>query len=290
MLSKQITLIRKTAQAYPDKLLQLADSPLLLHTYGAPIADWIDRPKVAIVGSRKVTSYGRSVTEKIASELAKQGVVIISGLALGVDSIAHSAALQANGTTVAVLPGPIETIYPRSHEQLGMQIAKQNGTLISEYSAKTPALKHNFIARNRIVAALADILLITEAAEKSGSLHTARFALELGREVAAVPGNITSPTSMGCNQLLKDGAHVVTSSEDILELLHIDTTAKQTVLPIGANTEEQIILDLISQGIYDIALLHAQSGLPIALFSQTITMLEITSKIKQAGSNTWHLG
>src|SRR5207244_4380589 len=135
---------------------------------------------------------------------------------LGVDAVAHQAALDAGGLTIAVLPSPLEEIYPVSHRRLAMQILEKGGALISEFPEGTPAFRGNFIARNRLVSGLSDALLITEAAEKSGSLHTARFALEQGREVLAVPGNITSITSAGTNNLLKAGAAPVTSYEDVM--------------------------------------------------------------------------
>lgn len=286
-MSKQITTILNSASAYPDKLRQLSDAPTQIYVSGAPLSGWLSLPKVGIVGSRKVSAYGRTVTERLARELAGQGVVIISGLALGVDSIAHSAALDAGGRTVAVLPGPVETIYPRSHEQLGRRIEQNGGTLISEYAAiQKEAFKLNFIARNRIVAALSDVLIITEAAEKSGSLHTARFALELGRDIGAVPGNITSPTSAGCNNLLKTGATPITSTEDVLHMLRLDS--KQTVRQIrGSNEYEQTLLDLLVSGVNDGDELFIKSELPIQIYNQTLTMLEITGKIRSLGANQW---
>lgn len=288
MNGNKITTITIDDSKYPHDLRALSNPPQLLHTSGTPLDEWLSLPKVGIVGSRKVTSYGRSVTEMFARELARQGIVIISGLALGVDSIAHQAALDASGRTIAVLPGPLETIYPRSHDQLGKLLANKGGSLISEYPAGTPAMKHNFIERNRIVAALSDILLITEAAEKSGSLHTAQFAHELGRPVAAVPGLITNTSSAGCNQLLKTGAYVVTKPEDILDLLGI-TPGTQKIIIVGDTPEEQALLDLLAQGITSTDELQIRSQLPVQLFNQTITMLEITGKIHSTSANQWSL-
>lgn len=289
MQSKQITTVSNFDPIYPGKLNQLADPPKQLYMSGASVDDWIHLPKVGIVGSRKVSNYGRIVTERLARELAGQGVVIISGLALGVDSIAHQAALDVSGVTVAVLPGPVETIYPRSHEGLGRRIEAQGGTLISEYAAtQKEAFKLNFIARNRIVAALSDVLIITEAAEKSGSLHTARFALEIGRDIGAVPGNITSPTSTGCNNLIKTGATPITSSQDVLDMLHLKV-ATSSIRIRGSNEQEQAVLDLLASGITDGEELHTKSELPIHIYNQTLTMLEITGKIRSLGANQWTL-
>src|SRR5690606_28976050 len=153
---------------------------------------------------------GRAVTYKFASELAARGVVIVSGLALGVDSIAHEACIGSGSKTIAVLPVGLEKIYPTSHTHLAKKISQGNGLLVSEYPSGTDPRRENFIARNRIIAALAEGVLITEAAENSGSLHTARFAIELGLPVLAVPGPINSSTSVGTNNLIKAGAIPVT--------------------------------------------------------------------------------
>lgn len=259
----------------PERLFVMGDLPALL-----------ERPRVAIVGSRKVSPYGRAITEQLAGELAEQGIIIVSGLAFGVDSIAHRAALEAGGTTIAVLPSPLNRIYPSSHHQLAQQIVQQGGALVSEYPSGTPTMKHHFIARNRLIAGLSDAVVVTEAALKSGSLHTARFALESGRDVLAVPGAITSPTSEGTNNLLKAGAAVVTSAADVLHTLGIEEV-KSPSLRQGSNPDEQQILDLIDQGITDGAALQAASGLPAETFSQTLTMLEITGKIRSLGANRW---
>jgi DNA processing protein len=240
------------------------------------------------VGSRKVSAYGKDVTAKLARKLAEQGIVIISGLALGVDGVAHRAALEAGGLTVAVLPSPVERVYPATHRQLAEQILRQGGALISEYPAATETLRHHFIERNRLVSGLADVLLITEAAEKSGTLHTARFALEQGRDVMAVPGNITNPNSVGCNNLLKAGAHTATSYEDVLHVLGLEAQTAQQQL-FGSNEHEQVLLDLLSQGIQDGDELQLKSTLDIVLFSQALTMLEITGKIRSLGGNIWTL-
>lgn len=290
MNSKQVSTVDIKSPEYPKQFIALKKPPETVYTTGAPFADWIRLPKVGIVGSRKISAYGHSVTERLARELAGQGIIVVSGLALGVDSVAHMAALEAGGRTVAVLPGPVETIVPRSHVQLGNRISEQGGTLISEYPYGTPALVHNFIDRNRIIAALSDVLLITEAALGSGSLHTARFAQQLKKKVAAVPGNITSPTSAGCNELIKNGAATVTCLEDVLALLNLASSHKITAPKlVGGNEQEQAILDLLARGITDGDALHAHSKLPIQIFNQTITMLEITGKVYSLGSNQWSL-
>lgn len=276
--------------AYPRLLATIATPPAeLFYLSQTPPEEFWQRPKVAIVGSRKVSAYGRSVTHKLAFELARAGVVIISGLALGVDAIAHRAALEAGGLTIAVLPSSIEKIYPASHHNLARQIVQQHGALITEYTAGSiMAFKSNFIARNRIVSGLSDGLLITEAAEKSGTLHTARFALEQGREVLVVPGNITSPTSAGTNNLIKSGASVVTSADDVLFALGVSQSLERTSGTIqGANEQEQAILDALISGITDADELLIKSHLDAITFGQSLTMLEICGKIRPLGNNQW---
>jgi DNA processing protein len=268
-------------------LSTVASPPNTLYVDG-DLADILQSPAVAIVGSRKVSSYGREITKRLAAELAEQGIVIISGLAFGVDSIAHQAALDAGGQTIAVLPTPLTSIYPASHRQLARHIVEQGGALVSEYTAGTEVYKTNFVARNRLIAGLADATLLPEAALKSGSLHTARFALEAGREVLAVPGNITSATSEGTNNLIKRGATPVTGLDDILFVLGIQP-AVQKSLPKATNEAERTILELLQAGVTDGAELQAKSNLDIQAFNQHLTMLEITGKIRSLGANQWSL-
>lgn len=273
----------------PERLQRIAAPPKKLFTIGAPLEALLGMPCVAIVGSRKVSPYGREVTTKLAYDLAARGAVIISGLALGVDSLAHKAALEAGGKTVAILPSPLEKIYPSAHAQLARQIVVNGGTLVSEYEAGSDIFTSNFIARNRLIAGLCSVLLITEAAEKSGSLHTARFALEQGRDVMAVPGSIFSETSRGTNNLLKAGAMPATDYADVLHALGIEDTEPQTNSVKGANEAEQAILDLLAGGLRDGDLLLAESNLEVALFNQSLTMLEITGKIRSLGGGQWSL-
>ncbi|MGH7157638.1 MAG: DNA-processing protein DprA [Candidatus Saccharimonadales bacterium] len=275
---------------FPQKLLTLPDTPKELYILGGDLGELLARPAVAIVGSRKVSTYGRQVTDKLAGELARAGVVVISGLAIGVDGIAHRAALEAGGLTLAVLPGSVEQIYPANHLSLAKQIVEQGGALVSEYPAGTTTHKSNFIARNRIVAGLADAVLITEAAEKSGTLHTADFALQQGTDVLAVPGNITSPTSAGTNNLIRTGATIVTSANDIFEVLGIQPAGKQrTTAPKGGTPEEQLLLGLLFAGTEAGEELLEASKLDVRQFNQTLTMLEIRDHIRPLGNNRWSL-
>lgn len=270
----------------PKYLRDIPAPPKQLFHEGAPLSELLTRPRVAIVGSRQVTPYGKQVTTELASKLAERGIVIISGLALGVDGLAHQATLDAAGITIAVLPTPIEKISPPYHWRLAQRIVDNGGALLSEYAAGEPSYKYNFVNRNRLVSGLADALLITEAAEKSGSLHTSDFALDQGKTVMAVPGNITSRTSVGTNKLIKDGATPVTSYLDVLHVLGLEDQQK-TQAPPGRNPAEQTILDLLGQGAHDGEVLLTNSALDISAFNQTLTNLEIAGRIRPLGANRW---
>jgi len=284
-----VNILKLNDPGYPVILKTLNDPPKMLYWTGAAPDSWLSRPRVAIVGSRKASAYGQSVTQKLGMELVRIGVVIISGLALGIDSIAHRGALEAGGTTVAVLPTPLDTIYPPSHNQLARQIVQRGGTLISEYSSGSISFKANFIARNRIVSGLADILLITEAAAKSGSLHTARFALEQGKTVMAVPGNITSLGSEGCNNLIKSGAQPVTDVEDVIFALGLKLAKTKPNQHFHGSPQEKTLLNLIADGQRNQDELAASAGLEPAELNHALTMLEISGYIRPGGGGHWLL-
>jgi DNA processing protein len=288
------TVEKRHLHQLPEAVQQINSPPeqLYIRAESGAFDDLMSRPRVAVVGSRRLTGYGKTATAMLVSELASQGVVVVSGLAYGADYAAHLAALEAGGLTMAVLPSPVENIYPSRHYQLAMEIVQTGGALISEYPQGMPNLKQHFIARNRLVTALADALLITEATEKSGTLHTARFALEQGREVMAVPGHITSPLSDGTNQLIKAGAHLIMSTDDVLHIVghepRQDDTKKRRIR--GANHNEQILIDLLERGVTEGHELLYLSGLKVSVFNTHLTMLEITGKIRSLGANRWTLG
>lgn len=271
---------------FRQRLGGIADAPKKLYYIGKTPDS--ERLAITIVGTRKPTRYGHEVTHRFAYELAQRGIVIISGLALGIDAIAHKAALEAGGTTIAILAGGLDAIHPYRHRGLAKSILESGGTLISEYPPGAPSLRHHFIARNRIAAAFGEGVLITEAAHKSGTLHTANFALEAGRTVMAVPGAITNPMTSGTNGLIKTGAVPVTTIEDILFALGYKDTHKQAELSLAAESrEEQIILDLLKNGVQDGEELLIKSRLPPAVFNQTLTLMEINSRIRALGANRW---
>ncbi|CAN5701576.1 hypothetical protein BH23PAT2_BH23PAT2_05010 [soil metagenome] len=277
-----------TNSELPDMLRHIPHPPAQLYVRGS-LELLQATPKLAVVGTRKVTPYGRGVTEKLVREVTGVGVTIVSGLALGVDGIAHQSCLEAGGRTIAVMPCGLDKIYPATHQRLAEKILENNGTLISEYEPGTPPLRQHFVARNRLVSGLSDAVLITEAARKSGTLHTANFALEQGRTVLAVPGNITSPSSAGTNSLLSAGAVVALESNDILRELNVNIEQANMQLPLGDTPEETTIIQLISEGISEGKVLLEKSGADTHVFSQTMTMLELSGTIKPLGADHWSL-
>lgn len=244
---------------------------------------------VAVVGSRKPTPYGIEVTTRITEDLARRGVIIISGMALGIDALAHKAALAVGGTTIAVQGNGLDALYPATNRQLGQDIIKKGGAILSEYEPGTPSMQHRFLERNRIVSALSDAVLVTEAAARSGSLNTVMHALEQGKEVFVVPGNITSPMSSGCNAMLKQGAHPATCAEDILEVIAPDLLRPQAQLALGDNALQTTIIQLLQEGIRDGDELQQRAGADTSDFSTELTMMEINGTIRNLGANQWTL-
>ena len=248
---------------------------------------------VAIVGTRKPSRYGVEVTSRIAYDLAKSGVIIVSGLALGVDALAHQAALDAGGITIGVVMDELPDISPKTNVPLAKRMIDSGGAVISEWSKgdNTTFNRASFLKRNRLVSGLADAVIITEAAAKSGTLNTASHALAQGREVFVVPGNITSPLSEGCNNLLKQGATPITCAQDVLEVIAPNllpsNKQKQPSLLFGDTPAETTILQLIASGVRDGEALQQQSKLSAAEFSTALTMLEINGLIKPLGANQW---
>lgn len=281
----KINRITPDKQEYLQMVCSIAKKPKALYYIGSlPVTRL---PSVAIVGTRKPSTYGNEVAHQLAFELARQGVVIISGLALGIDSIAHRGALEAGGTTIAVLANSVDTIYPRSHADLAAAIISGSGAILSEYEPPTEPRGYRFLERNRIVSGLADAVVVVEAAARSGTLNTAAHALEQGRELFVVPGNITSPLSAGCNSLLKQGAHPVTCAQDILEIIAPRLIPTQTSLALGDTPLETTIISLIQAGERDGDTLQQKSAATAADFSHAMTMLEINGTIRALGANKW---
>ena len=265
----------------------IAKCPNILYYIGELPAERI--PTIAIVGTRKPTAYGREVTTQFAYELGAAGVVVVSGLALGVDAIAHKSCLDAGGTTIAVMPSSLTKIYPATNRDLAISILQKGGALLSEYNEEaTNAFKGNFLARNRIVSGISDAILITEASARSGTLNTAMHALEQGKDVFVIPGNITSPQSAGCNLLIRQGAIPVQTPTDILERLAPQKISERLLL--GSNADEAAILELLKQGSMSADAIARNTGLGIQAVNTSLTMLEIAGSIIALGNNMWRRG
>lgn len=267
---------QQNSALWPKSFLNMHDPPKKLFVTGKlPEPDSI---KIAIVGSRRPTSYGHQVATQLSQALASRGVVIISGLALGVDGLAHTGAVQAKGKSVAVLPCGIDLVYPSRHQKLAKAILECGGALISEYEPGTSPAKYHFPARNRLIAALSDIVLIVEAGEQSGSLITANLALDHGTTVLAVPGPITSSLSKGTNRLIADGALPVTSTEDLLEMLGL-SAARSDQLHLSA--PEQRLIDIVSREPLSADQLGSIMGLNGPQLQQIITELELRELVTE---------
>lgn len=283
----KINNIRPQNNKYLQIISTIANAPKKLYYVGTIPEQRL--PTVAIVGTRKPSRYGNEVTHQLSYDLAKRGVVIVSGMALGVDGIAHRAALEAGGITIAVQANGLSQISPATHRQLGIEIVQNNGLIVSTYEPHITARKHQFLDRNRIVSGLSDAIIITEAAARSGTLNTAMHALDQGRTVFVVPGNITSPLSAGCNTLLKQGASPVTCAADILEVIAPNLLKPQSILALGDTPLESLIIDLIQHGTRDGEELQQQSNVTAAEFSTALTMMEINGVIRSLGGNQWTL-
>ncbi|MGE5678263.1 MAG: DNA-processing protein DprA, partial [Pseudomonadota bacterium] len=275
---------------YPQNLKNIYDPPPVLYVKGSIKAE--DGLAIGIVGSRKATDYGLKTAERIAYRLAEVGITIVSGMALGIDSAAHRGALHAKGRTIAVCGCGLKYTYPVSNYNLGVEIAR-NGAMVSEYPFDTPANPYQFPARNRIISGMSLGVIIVEAGERSGSLITADYALEQGREVFAVPGNISSPNSVGTNSLIKSGAKLVSSIEDILEELKLDVVFKDKneIAAVnnneatGISIEESLVLNILKKKEAGKDEITAVSGLPAGKIMAALTMLEIKGMVQQIGEN-----
>lgn len=281
----KINTISSTDPLYPERLKPIARHPEVLYVRGSLPSYQLG---IAIIGTRKPTPYGRRITTELSERLAERGAAIISGLAHGIDGIAHEGAVRVGGLTIAVMPGGLEEIYPRAHEALGRRIIDLGGALVGEYPNGTPPLQHRFLERNRLVSALSDILIVTEAGLRSGTINTVSSALEQGKDVYVVPGPITSPMSAGCNALIAQGATPIVNIDSFLEQL-FPTPSKKQVSLLAQNEEEQLILALLAQGVTDGDELQASSRLAPSVYAQTITLLEIRGVIRSLGSNRWSL-
>jgi DNA processing protein len=273
---------------YPSRLKEIYDYPPVLYVRGSllPEDEWC----LAVVGTRRATVYGRQVTEEIVADLAQSKITIVSGMARGIDSIAHRSALEAGGRSIAVFASGLDTVYPAENAALARDIMQQ-GALVSEYPPGIRPRADKFPRRNRIMSGLSLGVLVVEAGETSGAMITANMALEQNREVFAIPGSILSPASRGANHLIQEGAKLVRDYTDILEELNLTAVAQQLemkeVIPFS-DTESMLLKQLRAEPTH-IDEVCRNSGLPIAAVSSTLTMMELKGMVKQMGNMSYVL-
>lgn len=274
---------------YPKNLKEIYDPPLILYYKGNILKQ--DEYAIGVVGTRKITGYGKIVTQSLTQKLAGNGFTIISGLAAGVDTVAHYSAIGSNGRTLAVLGGGLNRIFPAQNENLAQKIIEKFGACISEYPPDHPHLAGNFPSRNRIISGLSKAILVTEAAEGSGSLITANFALEQGREVFAVPGPITSAQSLGTAKLIKVGAKLVSGIDDILEEIgfeKIDIHPKPSQLNIKLDPYESALVSALQDQKHIDELCRTLKK-PASEISSILLKLEIAGVVKNMGGGNYVL-
>ncbi len=285
---KDIKVLALFEKDYPEKLKEIFDPPPVLYIKGELKPE--DNFALAVVGTRRVTNYGREVTETLVRQLAASGLTIVSGLARGVDSLAHKTALENGCRTIAVLGCGVDIVYPPQNFNLAKEVVK-NGALVSEYPPGTAPIPGHFPARNRIISGLSLGTLVTEADEKSGSLITASLALEQNREVFAVPGPIYSQLSKGPSGLIKQGAKLVTLAEDILDELNIEQKqkAEKVKLIIPDNKDEEAIIKLLANEAKHIDQLQRESKFSTEKLNGLLVTMELKNLIKHQGSGEYSI-
>jgi DNA processing protein len=291
LLKLRVGALRTIDPAYPRLLREIPMPPPVLYVRGglAPQDEWA----LAIVGTRRASPYGRQMTEKLAGELARQNITVVSGLARGIDTVAHHAALAVGGRTLAVLGCGPDLVYPPENAKLAARIV-ESGAILTEFPPGTQPEAGNFPARNRLISGLSLGVLVTEAPETSGALITTRFAAEQGRDVFAVPGNVTSRASVGANRLIQDGATMVLEVDDILSDLNLHLAPQQMEMlelreTLPENASEARLLGLLdaSDDPQHIDDLCRASGMPVAEVSGTLVMLELKGLVRLAGPMTY---
>jgi DNA processing protein len=267
---------------YPPLLREIYGPPPVIYVRGTLLPE--DQWAVAIVGTRRATAYGKQAARMLGQDLAQNGVTVVSGLARGIDSEAHQGALEGGGRTIAVMGCGLDRVYPPEHRRLAHTIA-EHGALISDYPLGTPPDGRNFPPRNRIISGLSQGVLVVEAGAQSGALITVDFAVDQGREVFAVPGNIVSRSSAGCNRLIQNGAKMVLRVQDILEELNMTMLGQQAEVraAVPDNETEAHLLDLVSDQPLHVDEICRQSELPIHEVSSTLAMMELKGLVRQVG-------
>jgi len=277
------------SEKYPKRLNEIYSAPALLFTKGD--TEILNENSLAVVGTRKISNYGKQILPDLIHELIKNEITIVSGLALGIDSLAHTCTIDSNGKTIAVLGSGLDNgnIYPASNRYLAEKIIDSGGLLLSEFPIGTMPLKHHFPARNRIISGLSLGTLVVEAGQTSGALITAKFALDQNREIFSIPGPIHSKTSSGTNNLIKQGAKLVQKADDILEELNIEKieeySENQKILP-SSPIEEKIIESLDSEPKH-IDKIVKLTGLSAAEINSNLTIMEMKGMIKNLGNQNF---
>jgi DNA processing protein len=280
--SQGIKILTWQDKEYPARLKEVDQSPPVLYVRGEYLSD--DLFAVAIVGTRRVTPYGRQVTEELAAFLAANGITVVSGLARGVDAIAHQTALKAGGRTLGVLGSGVDKIYPPEHQKLAEQMIER-GAILSDYAPGTPPVASNFPPRNRIISGLSLAVVVIEAGETSGALITAEFAAVQGREIFAVPGSILAPKSKGTNKLIQNGAQPLLSVHDIMQALDFtrigEHKAARHIIP--ADETEARLLTVLGGEPLHVDEIRSQANLPIERVSATLALMELKGMVHQVG-------
>jgi len=280
--SQGIKILTWQDEAYPTRLKEIDQPPPVMYIRGEYLPD--DLFAVAIVGTRRVTPYGRQITEELSGFLASNGITVVSGLARGVDAIAHQTALRAGGRTIGILGSGVDKIYPPEHLKLAEQMMER-GAIMSDYAVGTPPDASNFPPRNRIISGLSLAVVVIEAGETSGALITAEFAAEQGREIFAVPGSILAPQSKGTNKLIQKGAQPLLSVNDIMQALDFtrigEHKAARKVIP--ADETEARVLNVLGSEPLHVDEIRNQAGLPIEKVSATLVLMELKGMVRQVG-------
>lgn len=278
--SKGYNIVTWECDEYPQRLREIAAPPPMLYTLGMFKPQ--DRWAVAVVGTRRMSPYGEAITRDIVRTLATSGVTIVSGLARGIDRMAHEVALDAGARTIAVLGSGLDRIYPPEHRSLAKRIVEK-GVIISDYPLGTRPEAKNFPPRNRIISGLAMVVIVVEAGEGSGALITADFAAEQGREVFAVPGDIHRTTSKGVNQLIQSGARPMLSPNEVLEALNIEIVTRQEIIAqaLPEDKTERLILKILGLEPVHVDELKETCDLPIAQITAALAMLELKGRVRK---------
>jgi DNA processing protein len=288
--NNNINVIQLGNEQYPKLLSEIYDPPYLLFVLGQ-MPELENRKSLAIVGARKATQYGIKLAHTLTREIVENNIITVSGLAYGVDQVVHEQTITSGGTTIAVLGHGILHKPPSRQQELHKKIIENRGCIISEFPLYEPGYKTNFPIRNRIISGISNGTLIIEAAEKSGSLITAKSALEQNRDVFAIPGNIDSIYSVGTNILIKNGAHIVTNTQDILDVFDMKCAvaekSRNTTIKIGDTMEEQMILNILSKSPSNIDEIIRHSNLPTHIIASTISIMELKGLIQNIGAQTY---